>query len=322
MTPISGKAASAPRIDLPTPDLAPYRAGNTGVPYYTTFDSGRPGPHLMINALIHGNELCGAVAVDHLMRAGIRPASGRLTLGFANVAAYQRFDPEDPTRSRYVEEDMNRLWDQATLDGRRRTVERDRAREIRPLVDTVDHLLDIHSMHNDSAPLMLAGPLAKGRDLALSLGAPEYVVLDAGHAAGRRLRDYGAFADPSSPRSALLVECGQHWDKRSGEVAIDTVYRFLARFDAISWETAEPHLLPAPPHQRLIEVTDAVTIATDRFVFEEPYTGLEVVPEAGTPIARDGDRPIVTPYDRCVLIMPSRRLRRGLTAVRLGRFVA
>ena len=42
---------------------------------------------------------------------------------------------------------------------------------------------------------------------------------------------------------------------------------------------------------------------------------------AGTVIAYDGTRPIRTPYDDCVLIMPSRRLAPGLTAVRLGRFV-
>jgi len=322
VSPLPGKAAPGYRIELPQPDLAPYRSGNTGVAYYTSVDSGRDGPHLMINALTHGNELCGAVAVDHLLRAGIRPLRGRLTLGFANVAAYARFDPGDPAASRYVDEDLNRLWDAATLDGSRRSAELGRAREMRPLVDAVDHLLDIHSMHNDSAPLMLAGPLAKGRDEALALGTPEYVVLDSGHAAGRRLRDYGAFGDPASPRTALLVECGQHWERRAGPVAIDAAYRFLLRWGAVAADTAAPHLLPAPPRQRLIEVTDAVTIGTDRFVFEHPFSGLEVVPEAGTPIARDGDRPIVTPYDRCVLIMPSRRLRKGLTAVRLGRFVA
>ena len=36
----------------------------------------------------------------------------------------------------------------------------------------------------------------------------------------------------------------------------------------------------------------------------------------------DDDREIRTPYDECVLIMPSRRLRRGQTAVRLGRIVS
>jgi hypothetical protein len=31
---------------------------------------------------------------------------------------------------------------------------------------------------------------------------------------------------------------------------------------------------------------------------------------------------VTTPYDDCVLIMPSRRLDKGQTAVRLGRYVA
>jgi hypothetical protein len=46
-----------------------------------------------------------------------------------------------------------------------------------------------------------------------------------------------------------------------------------------------------------------------------------VIAKAGTVIAYDGSEPIRTPYDGCVLIMPSRRLARGFTAVRLGRFV-
>ena len=46
-----------------------------------------------------------------------------------------------------------------------------------------------------------------------------------------------------------------------------------------------------------------------------------MVPKAGTLLARDGDVEIFTPYDDCVLIMPTRRPKKGETAVRLGRFV-
>jgi hypothetical protein len=74
--------------------------------------------------------------------------------------------------------------------------------------------------------------------------------------------------------------------------------------------------------QRVIEVTDAVTIATDKFRFIERFRGLEVIPKAGTVIAHDDEQPVRTPYDGCVLIMPSRRMMRGQTAVRLGRFNA
>ena len=52
-----------------------------------------------------------------------------------------------------------------------------------------------------------------------------------------------------------------------------------------------------------------------------PVAGLTVVPARGTLLARDGSHDVVTPYDDCVLIMPTRRPKRGETAVRLGRFV-
>lgn len=38
------------------------REGNTGVDYVHRFDSGVPGPHVLFNALTHGNEFCGMVA--------------------------------------------------------------------------------------------------------------------------------------------------------------------------------------------------------------------------------------------------------------------
>ena len=62
-------------IELSAPDISAYAAGNTGIPYVTGFDSGRPGPHVLVNALTHGNEICGAIAIDELFRAGVRPAA-------------------------------------------------------------------------------------------------------------------------------------------------------------------------------------------------------------------------------------------------------
>jgi hypothetical protein len=75
------------------------------------------------------------------------------------------------------------------------------------------------------------------------------------------------------------------------------------------------------PAQKVIEVTAAITIATDDFEFAHPVDGLTIVPKAGTLLARDGAVDILTPYDDCVLIMPTRRPKKGETAVRLGRFV-
>jgi len=84
----------------------------------------------------------------------------------------------------------------------------------------------------------------------------------------------------------------------------------------------ESHLarVPVPP-QRLIEVTTTVTIASDKFAFTLPAHSLQTIPRAGTVYAIDGGREIRTPHDDCVLIMPTRRPKRGETAVRLGRYI-
>ena len=309
-------------VELRAPDIQPFRAGNTGIPYFTRFESGRAGPHALVLAVTHGNELCGAIAVTRLFETGFLPALGSVTLGFANVAAFQRFDPKDPGNSRYVDEDFNRVWDKVTLDGPRRSVELARAREMRPLIDTVDFLLDIHSMQQATDPLMLAGLLPRSTAFARKVGVPPLIVRDAGHAAGRRLRDYGRFGDPAANATALLVECGQHWEASSESVAWETALRFLDALKLLTPAYRARHFdLPDPAPQQAIEVTDAVTITTDRFRFLGDFRGQEVIAEAGTLIALDDEREIRSPYPNCVLIMPSRRLMRGQTAVRLGRFV-
>src|SRR5579862_9468877 len=247
---------SLPRIDVAFPDLTSHAAGNTGLPYVWTFAAGRSGPHVLIQALTHGNEVCGAIALDWLLREGIAASRGSVSLVFANVAAYRRFDRTDPFASRCVDEDFNRLWTADVLDGPRDSAELRRARELRPLYDRTDFLLDLHSMSEPCPPLVMTGTTRKGIELARDIGIPHYVVVDAGHAAGRRLRDYAFFSNPADPRNALLVECGQHWEAAAPSLAKQAALRFLRRFDVVDrdWLDARIDSSPLPP-QRIVEVT-------------------------------------------------------------------
>jgi hypothetical protein len=106
-------------VELTPPDISPYRKGNTGVDWVHRLDSGRPGPVAGITAVVHGNEPCGAIALDWLLREGVRPTIGTLLLAFANVEAYACFDPADPNATRWVDEDLNRVWSPEVLEGPR-----------------------------------------------------------------------------------------------------------------------------------------------------------------------------------------------------------
>lgn len=310
-------------LQLQPPDIRRWRDGGSGTDYVHVLDSGQPGPTVMIQALTHGNELCGAIALDWLLGLGVRPLRGRLVLAFGNVEAYHRFTPDDPYASRCVEEDMNRVWGDAVLLGPRDSADLRRARELRPFVDAADLLLDLHSMQEQGSPaLTICGLSDKSAALARAIGQPATLLVDTGHAAGVRLIDRGGFADPASPRQAVLVECGAHWETASAEMAIDVTVRLLRHLGMVDTAWADAQLrCPAPARQRLLRVTEAVTAQTQAFHFLPTVHHLLELPSAGTPLAVDGERVWLTPYDDCVLVMPTHRGgKAGQTMVRLGRY--
>lgn len=299
-------------VFLDAPDLSPWTLGNTGIAGFTTRDSGLAGPHVVLVSLIHGNEFAGAIILDEMLRSGFKPLIGKLTFGFANIAAFEKFDRENPVASRFVEEDMNRVWDDVELFGVRRSLELDRARDMRPLIDAADIVLDLHSMLWPSEPLLLCGAGGQGRDLALGIATPAMVIADAGHAGGKRLIDYGRFTETPGRAACVLVEAGQHWEPACVNQMRTTIFSLLRHTGLV--EGVAPSTTP-----RFAEVTQLVTARTNRFVFVRDFLGGEIIATKDTLIAHDGDIEIRTPHDNCLLVMPSLRPSRGHTAVRLAK---
>jgi succinylglutamate desuccinylase len=313
-------------FEVPFPRIERWEAGNGAIPYLWSADSGVDGPHVCVTALVHGNEVCGAIAANALLTAlwsGVRVVRGKLSVVFANVEAYRSFDGRKPFDSRSLDEDFNRLWDAATLEGNRSSRELARARELRAFYDTVDHLLDLHSMLEPAPPITLAGDTEKGLALARAIASPQHILIDSGHAAGKRLRDYAAFGDPSSAKSALLVECGQHWEREVGATACNVMWRFLRHFELLDRDWLDGLIGSDALHaQRVIDITEVVTMKSERFQWRRPLAGLEVVASSGTLIATDGLREIRTPHDEAVMVMPVPNPKVGQTAVRIGRYRA
>jgi predicted deacylase len=316
--------APAQAPTLAVPDLSSWRGGNTGVEGVWQFRSKEPGRHVLISAVIHGNELCGAWALKDLLEEHLDPARGTLTLAFCNLAAFDRFDANDVDASRFVEQDMNRVWSHAVLSAGA-TLESRRAQALLPFVEQADWILDLHSMHERSLPLLLTGVQQRNIELARALGSPEHIVVDAGHANGVRMRDYQDFGKPDDLRTrSLLIECGQHTDPASHGVGRDLVFRFLREagiMDPTQLARMAPRwLLADAPRQWVLTVTQAVVATSSAFQFVKRFTGLEVIPDEGTVIGLNDGEPVRTPYPDCVLVMPStRQAAPGVTVVRFAR---
>lgn len=315
------------QFEYPAPDLTAWRAGNTGTPGVWQFDSGLAGRHVMLSALVHGNELCGAWALKELLEVGVRPQAGTLTLAFCNLDAFDRFDPANHDASRLVEEDLNRQWQPERMAAGH-TLEARRAAALRPFVEHADWLLDLHSMHEPSPPLIVTGMQPRNIELARQIGSPAHIVIDAGHKDGVRMRDFGRFGQAGDDGTrALLVECGFHGSMASRAVAQDLCVRFLQAAGTLDPATAARLLpgwqRPAAAQQWALEVTGPVVAKSTNFRFDQAYTGLQVVARAGTVIGWNDEEPVTTPYDDCVLVMPSvRQARAGVTVVRFAQRLA
>ncbi|MFM7345733.1 MAG: succinylglutamate desuccinylase/aspartoacylase family protein [Tagaea sp.] len=309
-----------PPIEVRPRDLARWRASNSGVEYVHVLEGSEPGPTVMTVGLTHGNEFCGAEALHWALDLGLRPLRGTWIAAFANVEAYRRFDANKPLDSRFVDRDMNRVWRDDWIDGEG-TREAIRAGELRPFVQRADFLLDIHSTSFAVRPFYVGVNLPRVRALAARLAYPKSLLLQNAQFDGKVMVEYGAFADPASPKTALVVECGAHFLRGSVEVAKHALIAFLDAMGTIEPEVARRLKPSVPPCEEGIYEIEKVHVAKSaKLEFLAPYVGFEEVAK-GTKIAMDGADAIEAPFDRCTVLFPKANPAQGREFVTLARRV-
>lgn len=307
-----------PTFEVLPRDLSPYRAGNVGIDHVHRFESGRPGPHVLVNALTHGNEFCGMVAACHLLDTGVRPLKGTLTVSFANVAAYERFDTARPFDSRQLVHNLNRIWSPEWLDGPDDSPELRRARALRPVVAAADHVLDIHSTSQPVQPFWVYPNVERNGLAALAIGRPAvHLVMPQGLGSGTPLIQHGRLGSAGGTGVALVAECGQHFLQASSDLAIWVALDFLAHFGLV--EHAAPPAPRAP--QRRFELLQTCMVTHADFRFTRPLIGFETF-SAGELIATQGPDEIRAPCDHCTVLMPTREPIVGREAVYLSQPMA
>lgn len=298
----ASESSPDPVFELLPRDLSPYRQGNTGVPYVHRFESGTPGPHVLVNALTHGNEFCGMVAATHLLDTGVRPKAGTLTVSFANVAAYESFSRDDPFKSRMLVHNLNRVWSTEWLEGAEDSPDLRRARELRPVVAAADHILDLHSTSQPVQPFWVYPAYERNARAAMTIGVPSiHLLMPGGMSTGTPLIQHGLHGNDSHHGAALVAECGQHFLRASGELAIEVTMRFLAHFGIVDPDPT----WAAPGRQRRYELLATPVIKTGEVRFARPVIGMETFAK-GELIATDGDEEVRSPCDDCTIFMPAR----------------
>jgi predicted deacylase len=228
----------------PTPPLLARAARQPEAQPWPTGSALAPGPALIVLGAVHGNEVCGAHAIartiDDLLHGRLLLARGRLTLvPVANPLAFGK-------HTREGERNLNRRFIPRTEP---RDYEDRVTAQLAPLLAAHDALLDLHSFHTPGDPFAMVGPrnnpgprepFARAPEemaLARALGAPRIVegwleVYDRAARARGQPPDEEGIGTTEYMRTqggyAVTIECGQHDDPESIEVAQRALHGALA----------------------------------------------------------------------------------------------
>lgn len=287
-----------------------------------------PGRRLIILGAVHGNEICGAIAIERLIgeidKGELRIERGTLTLvPVTNPLAYQR-------KQRQGDRNLNR---NLRPNANPTDFEDHIANALCPLLDAHEVLLDLHSFHTGGQPFVMLGPrdndgplepFAHAADearLAAHLGVSRVVegwldtyalgverrrarhpeanplLLDAAYGIGTTeyMRSRGGYG--------VTLECGQHDDPAAPAVAYRAIRQTLALLGLIDTP------LQAPTQRfdvlRLQDVID-LEHADDSFVREwqsfDPLRAGELIGHRhdGTPVTAPDNGFIVFPNPRAL----------------------
>lgn len=223
--------------------------------YYVSADEAQPGPLYGVMGGLHGNEPCGARAIESLKA---RFHSGRLEVGEGTIALIVANPDALAAGTRYTKggEDLNRLFDFAftdALDPDDHTSEHRRALALRPILERLDGLLDLHSATWPTPPFAIVNEVHEALPVAAALGTP--YVTSGWTSPGLLMEKVSIGVLQRRGVPGMSVECGAHGTPASDAFAFECALRYLVQVGALKKfaDAVLPPLTETPQHLRVIE---------------------------------------------------------------------
>lgn len=277
----------------------------TVFPFIYKYDSGVPGPTVTIMGGVHGNEVCGVEAFYWLKTSFLKEhnvAKGKIYIVLGNYKAVDQ-------HTRYVEEDMNRLFG---LGGRARdSFEKRRVQQIEQILDESNYFLDIHSTSSPSVPMTCSYESADHLELCSALGVEYMTTGWGGNVEGMASDEYLGYRNGLG----ILVECGSHYDDEAIQFAKQAVLRFLNHLEIIDSDT-KPIEKPA----QHIRIQETIYPESKNFKFTVPEIASFVPVHEGDTFAVDEGKKYTSPLNG-LLVMPSKVIEPGKEACFLAKIV-
>lgn len=246
----------------------------------TTKTSNKPGKTVAIFGGVHGNERVGVDAVRWAVE-NIEPEFGTIHFVEANQQAITK-------NIRFIEKNLNRCFLKRDIGTSSEAL---RAKELMPLLDTCDALLDIHSSTSKEAtPFIICEN--DGFELAQLLDFPiisyGWDAIEPGGTDGYMF---------NQGKMGMCLECGSVFDAAAQATrAQNSILQFLEYFGVIS--TSKVTADPTP--KKYIHVYKAARKQTDEFSFARDYADFEPLKE-GKLFAKDGPEEYLAQKGDCII---------------------
>jgi len=280
--------------------------------FLVSSDPELPPPYIGVVGSVHGNEPCGLHVIEGL-RDPTHALRSRLTTGTLVLIHGNPEATAQGTRHTRGGVDLNRLFEFRYLDDLPRELwsyEHHRALELRPVLEALDGVLDLHSSTEPTQPFVITGePRVK---LGMKLDCP-YVTY--GWTAPGLLSDRVLI----SPllrlnRPAFSVECGQHGMSETHATAWRVAERYLEIMGALTPSDA----LSGHPCM-VIEVAHRIAKPTLQFTFARPWRGFDHV-AADEPLG-GGDGVTLIAQEDLRVMLPNQNVVMGEDVFYLGRVI-
>lgn len=205
------------------------------------------GPTLVFTGAVHGNEPAGAVALGTLRAK----ADGGMTINRGRVLGVPVCNPQAFEQNvRQIDRNLNRLL----FPKEHPVAYEDRIdNELCPILEQADYHVCLHTFTDPGTPYVLTGdPTPQDIAFAMSLGLEHMIYNWAG-----AYQESGGALDPLEQQGtteyarlngraiALTVECGQHSDPKSADVAkmiVDNAMKYLGMIDGAPTPHPRPQL--------------------------------------------------------------------------------
>jgi len=289
------------------------------------------GPRLLITGAVHGNEICGSLAITRLLeqldRGALRLLRGTLTcVPVVNPLAYQRGQREG-------ERNLNRNLRECPIP---QDVEDRIANQLCPLLAAHEVLLDLHSFQGQGQAFVMLGPRDNQGELepfahasaeaalAAALGPTRIVEgwLSTYELGLRRRAEQGAsLQDPHYGMGTteymrarggygVTLECGQHADPQAPEVAYLAILRTLVLLGMLAPASATEAVIahrPASPPE-LLKLYEVVDRQHEGDRFEREWASFDALTQGQRIGTRHDGTPVLAPADGRIVFPNSKAL--------------